>query len=93
LLVKVIAGPYKTWPLPWYLRGFGRVGYWQEAASAGPPEDAAVIISDTEQAGRLETLLNASFQSEYYELRPNIFLVLHVRADLWEEYLKSRSGK
>jgi len=93
MLIKVIAGPYETWPLPWYLRRFGRVGYWQEAASAGPPEDAAVVISDTQQAGSLESLLNRSFQSEYYELRPNVFLVLHIRADLWEEYLKSRSER
>jgi len=92
MLVEVIAGPYQTWPLPWYLRRFGRVGYWQEAGSAGRPEDAPVIISDTEQAGRLESLLKASFQSEYYELRPGVFLVLHVRADLWKKYLESRPG-
>jgi uncharacterized protein (TIGR03663 family) len=92
MLVKVIAGPYETWPLPWYLRRFGRVGYWQETASAGPPEEAPVIISDTPQAGLLESLLKTSFQSEYYELRPGVFLVLHVRADLWHEYLRSRPG-
>jgi predicted membrane-bound mannosyltransferase len=92
MLVKVVADPYETWPLPWYLRRFGRVGYWTDAAAAGPPEDAAAIISDTQQGRRLEFLLNTSFQSEHYELRPGVFLVLHVRADLWEEFLKSRSG-
>jgi predicted membrane-bound mannosyltransferase len=93
MLIKVIAGPYETWPLPWYLRRFERVGYWQTAAEAGPPGDAAVIISDTAQAEILEPRLEASFQSEFYELRPNVFLVLYVRADLWEKYLSSRSGK
>jgi uncharacterized protein (TIGR03663 family) len=93
MLIKVIAGPYETWPLPWYLRRFGRVGYWQDAASAGPPEDAAVIIAAAGQAELLESRLEASFQSEYYELRPNVFLVLYIRADLWEKYLSSRAGK
>jgi len=93
MFIKVIAGPYETWPLPWYLRRFGRVGYWTSIDEAGRPGAAAVIITDTEQAGRLESLLNSSFQSEYYELRPNVFLVLHVRGDLWDEYLKSRTGK
>jgi len=93
MLIKVIAGPYETWPLPWYLRRFDRVGYWTDAAGAGPLEDAAVAVTDTEQVGRLESILVQSFQSEYYELRPNVFLVLHVRANLWEEYLKSRAER
>jgi len=92
MLIKVIAGPYETWPLPWYLRRFARVGYWPEAGEAGGPGEAAVIISDTEQAGRLESLLNESFLSEYYGLRPNVFLVLFIRFDLWDKFLKSRPG-
>jgi uncharacterized protein (TIGR03663 family) len=93
MLVKVIAGPYETWPLPWYLRRFDRVGYWTSADQAGAAGEAAVIITDTEQAGRLEPDLNTQFQSEYYELRPGVFLVLHVRNDLWDDYLNSRTGK
>lgn len=93
MLIKVIAGPYETWPLPWYLRRFARVGYWPEAGEAGGPGEAAVIISDTEQAGRLESLLNESFLSEYYGLRPNVFFVLFIRFDLWDKFLKSRPGK
>ena len=93
MLIEVVAGPYETWPLPWYLRRFGRVGYWTRADEAPPPGDASVLITDTEQAGRLESILNTYYQSEYYELRPGVFLVLHVRNDLWDEYLKSRAGK
>ena len=93
MLIKVIADPYETWPLPWYLRHFDRVGYWTDAAGAGAPGDAAIVITDAEQAGRLESGLDASFQAEYYELRPNVFLVLHIRNELWEEYLKSRPEK
>ncbi len=92
MLIKVIAGPYETWPLPWYLRRFSRVGYWTDAGAAGEPGEAAVVITDTEQASRLGFLHNESFLSEFYGLRPNVFLVLHVRSNLWEKFLKSRSG-
>jgi uncharacterized protein (TIGR03663 family) len=92
MLIKVIASPYETWPLPWYLRRFRRVGYWTDAGEAGGPGEAAVIIAGTEQAGRLESLLNESYLSEYYGLRPNVFLVLFIRSDLWDRFLKSRTG-
>ena len=91
ILVKVIASPYETWPLPWYLRRFGRVGYWTDAAAAGGPGGAAVIITGTDQAASWPGLLSGSYISEYYGLRPNVFLVLHIRSDLWEKYLNSRS--
>jgi len=93
MFIQVVAGPYETWPLPWYLRRFERVGYWTDAAGAPSPGPAAVLITDAEQAGRLESLINISYQSEYYELRPNVFLVLHVHNDLWEAYLKSRGQR
>jgi predicted membrane-bound mannosyltransferase len=92
MLIEVVAGPYETWPLPWYLRGYGRVGYWTGADEVPSPGDASVLITDAEQAGRLEPILDTSFQSEFYELRPNIFLVLHIRNDLWDAYVKSRAG-
>jgi uncharacterized protein (TIGR03663 family) len=92
MLIKVIADPHEMWPLPWYLRRFGRVGYWQDAAAAGAAEDAGVIISDLSQASRLEPALQDRYITEYYGLRPNVFLLLHVRNDLWEEFLKARAG-
>ncbi|MCK7496473.1 MAG: hypothetical protein MZW92_40385 [Comamonadaceae bacterium] len=36
MLVKVVAGPYEQWPIPWHLRGMPHVGYWATAAEAGP---------------------------------------------------------
>ena len=93
MLIAVVAGPYETWPLPWSLRRFGRVGYWTSADGVGSLDGADVIITDTAQAGRLESTLSVSFQSEYYELRPNVFLTLHIRNDLWDAYLKSRTGQ
>jgi len=91
MLIKVIAGPYETWPLPWSLRSFGRVGYWQSAEEAGDLDAPPLVISSAEEAGPLESSLKDMYRSEYYALRPEVFLVLHVRNDLWEKFLESRA--
>jgi uncharacterized protein (TIGR03663 family) len=91
MLIKVIAGPYETWPLPWYLRGFARVGYWPSVEDAGEVDAPPLVISSAEEAGPLESSLKDMYRSEYYGLRPEVFLVLHVRNDLWEKFLESRA--
>jgi uncharacterized protein (TIGR03663 family) len=88
-LIKVIASPYETWPLPWYLRTFARVGYWQSAEEAGEIDTPPLIISSAEEAVKLESSLKDIYRSEYYGLRPQVFLALHVRSDLWEKFLES----
>jgi predicted membrane-bound mannosyltransferase len=92
MLIKVIAGPYDTWPLPWYLRGFTNVGYWKDAASAGAVGDAPVVVASTDQAGAVGELLADGYRSEFYGLRPGVLLSLYVRNDLWERYLSGKAG-
>ena len=93
MLIKVVAAPEETWPLPWSLRGFGRVGYWQEAGGAGGFDDAAVVISSQSQAEKLEAQLKERFETEYFGLRPGVFLVLLVRQDLWQKFMRERKGR
>ncbi len=93
MLIKVVAGPYETWPLPWSLRKFERVGYWQKAGDISLSDKPALVIASAEEAAALESSINIHYRSEYYELRPGILLVLFIRADLWEDYLKSRPGR
>jgi hypothetical protein len=50
MLVRVIAGPYEQWPIPWYLRGMTRVGYWLSAADAGRFDDAPIVVAAKDQA-------------------------------------------
>ena len=90
MLIKVICSPYETWPLPWYLRGYGKVGYWPGVEAAGGFEGVPVIISSQEQAEKLERYLGDKYQSAYYELRPGVLLVLHVQKGLWEKFLRER---
>ena len=84
ILIKVIAGPYETWPLPWYLRSFGRVGYWTSVEEAGDLGSPPLIVASAEEALKLEAVLNTMYRSEYYGLRPGVLLALHVRDDIWE---------
>ncbi len=87
MLIKVVAGPTETWPLPWYFRGYTNVGYWPNAASAGGAGDAPVVVASADQAERVGDALGSRFRSEFYGLRPGVLLSLFVRSDLWEKYL------
>ncbi|OGD22898.1 MAG: hypothetical protein A2Y70_01795 [Candidatus Aminicenantes bacterium RBG_13_64_14] len=89
LLIKVIAPPEETWPLPWYLRSFGRVGYWTSAEAAGNFGDAIVVIASVGNVEKVATALGDGYQQDFYGLRPDVVLALFVRRDLWDGYLKS----
>jgi hypothetical protein len=90
MLIKVITPPDEAWPLPWYLRSYGRVGYWQEVEKAGELSDVPVIISSSDKTGQLQPYLEESHLLEYYELRPGILLALHIEQNLWEEFLQKK---
>jgi uncharacterized protein (TIGR03663 family) len=87
MLVKVIAGPYEQWPLPWYLRDLKRVGYWAGPAEAGGFAGVPVIIASQENAGKLEAALGDRFQAEFYGLRPGVLLTVFIDRTLWDRFL------
>jgi uncharacterized protein (TIGR03663 family) len=91
MLVKVIAGPYETWPLPWYLRQYGRVGYWQDVESGGDLEGVPLIIASMEMSDALPSVVRESCQLEFFGLRPEVLLAVFIRRDLWENFLKRRA--
>jgi hypothetical protein len=72
------------------LRKFERVGYWQKAEEISLSDRPALIIASAEEGTVLKPFTNTMYRSEYYELRPNVLLILFIRADLWEDYLRSR---
>jgi predicted membrane-bound mannosyltransferase len=90
MLVRVVAGPYEQWPLPWYLRRMARVGYWPRAAEAGPFDGTPVIIASQENAGAVGAALGDRYISEMYGLRPEVFLTVFIERGLWERYLSAR---
>ncbi|MBN1939298.1 MAG: hypothetical protein JW843_06920, partial [Candidatus Aminicenantes bacterium] len=93
LLVKVLAGPYEQWPLPWYFRGYKKVGYWTELEKAGDLARADVVIASPEFAGQVGRILGDRVIVENYGLRPDVILTVHIRRSLWNEFMRGRGGK
>jgi len=89
-LIKVVCGPYETWPLPWSLRRYANVGYWQDAAAAGGFDGADVVIASEEQAARIRPLIADRYHEEFYGLRPDVLLALFIRNEPWERFLNER---
>ena len=82
--VKIIS-PESYWPLPWALRDFKRVGWFEEM-----PADAfapIVLVSAKLNSVLDEKANKAWIMTGYYELRPNVFLELYVEFKLWEKFV------
>jgi len=90
ILIKIITYPDEAWPLPWYLRAFTRVGYWQEADEAGAVEDVPIVISSIDKTEKIQTKLQQTHQGEFFGLRPEVLLAVHIRKDLWEKFLENK---
>jgi hypothetical protein len=69
------------------------VGYWQEVEEAGEVTDVPLIISSLDKTFRLLPALEDNHIVEYYELRPEILLVLYTERSLWDIFLKKQSEK
>ncbi len=61
-----------AWPLPWYLRKFSHVGFWQPDQETGA---ADFFITSTDISDTLAEQLKA-FRPEYFGARPNVLLIL-----------------
>ena len=61
-----------AWPLPWYLRRFSQVGFWQPGQETG---GADYFITTTDVSGELAGRLK-DFRPEYFGARPNVLLIL-----------------
>jgi len=82
--VKVIS-PESYWPLPWSLREFKNIG-WYDAVPADPY--APIVIVSGSLDARLDEKSDKKWlMTGYYELRPNVFLELYVEFGLWEKFV------
>jgi len=102
--IQVICPDDDYWPLPWYLRGFRRAG-WFGRMPHGPP--APLIITQPEMEPSLSEYLYEDQppgqrrlyvpvpkepEREDWQLRPNVPLRVYARLDLWEAYQRVGSG-
>ena len=60
------------WPLPWYLRHFSKVGFWQPGQQVGK---ADFYITSTEVADQYGDQFQGLFP-EFFEARPGVLIVL-----------------
>jgi uncharacterized protein (TIGR03663 family) len=86
LVVKVVAADGDYWPLPWYLRRFEQVGWWDHL-----PEDpyAPIMVVSANLRAALDEK-KTHLMVGYFQLRPQLFLELYVQLDLWQEWLAHR---
>jgi uncharacterized protein (TIGR03663 family) len=69
--VRVISEEY--WPLPWYLRGLPRVGFYST-----PPDDCdgALVITSSTQADAVRSRLRGTYRESFLGLRPGFICVI-----------------
>ena len=63
-----------AWPLPWYLRKFSQVGFWQPNQATGATD---FFITTTDVSDSLAERLK-NFRPEFFGARPNVLLILWV---------------
>jgi len=72
--IAVIASD--PWPLPWYLRHFPEVGFWQPGQQVG---EADFYITTTEAANRYADRLQ-NFRPDFFGVRSGVLIVLWLPA-------------
>jgi uncharacterized protein (TIGR03663 family) len=68
--IAVIASD--PWPLPWYLRHFAQVGFWQPGQPVG---EADFYITSTEAAEAYADRLR-NYRPEFFGVRPGVLILL-----------------
>ena len=71
--IAVIASD--PWPLPWYLRHFYQVGFWQPGQKVA---EADFYITPTDTAERYADQLR-DFRPEFFGVRPGVLILLWSR--------------
>ncbi len=86
-VVKVIAPESDYWPLPWYLRRFQNLGWYERL----PDEPLAPIMIVSSQ---LDARLDEKSDKKWLmvgltELRPGKFFEQYVELELWKKYVET----
>ena len=95
MYVQIISPQDDYWPLPWYLRDFSNIGWWNHVDTLAPP--APVILAspkvERELVHRLyeipppgERELYVPLFDDYLELRHGVELRGYITRALWERW-------
>jgi predicted membrane-bound mannosyltransferase len=96
MLVVVVAPD--AWPLPWYLRRFENVGFWNDPtdpALKNALRNATVVLAAAELQPQIQSQLRTlvpqhAFNEQTRSLRPTVFFVANVRSDAWNAFMARR---
>jgi hypothetical protein len=86
-VVKIIASENDYWPLPWYLRRFRHIGWYDKM-----PEDpfAAIVVVSSKLDARLDEKSEKKWlMVGLTELRPGKFFEQYVELELWKKYVET----
>ena len=61
-----------AWPLPWYLRKYSQVGYWQPGQATGA---ADLYITSPEASKKMSDQLT-NYNAEFFGIRPEVLIIL-----------------
>ena len=86
-IVKIVAPESDYWPLPWYLRRFQHVGWYEKL-----PDDpfAPIVVVSSKLDARLDEKSDKKWlMVGLTELRPGKFFEQYVELELWKEYVET----
>ncbi len=86
-IIKVVAPGSDYWPLPWYLRRFKNVGWYEKL-----PEEpyAPIVLVSSKLDARLDDRSERRWiMAGITQLRPGKFLELYVELELWKKYVET----
>lgn len=86
-VVKIVATDGDYWPLPWYLRRFKHLGWYDQL-----PDDpfAPIIIVSSKLDARLDEKSEKKWlMVGLTELRPGKFFEQYVELELWKKYVET----
>jgi uncharacterized protein (TIGR03663 family) len=99
MYIEVVFPGSDYWPLPWYLRDFSHVGWWDKVDFSIPAASVVIASPSVEKdllkkwheipPPGMKSLYMPLF-SKYTELRPGLELRGYVRKDIWD---KLQAGK
>ncbi|MBI4976137.1 MAG: TIGR03663 family protein [Spirochaetes bacterium] len=86
--IAVLASATDTWPAPWYLRNYQRVGYWTDTNPDPQILQAPVILVAQEYQPAVHSRLEHTHVLEYYGLRENVFAALYIERGLYKKVIR-----
>jgi len=82
--MAVIGADDDYWPLPWYLRQYSSVGWWNTADETNVR--APLVIASASAHLELDAR-GTHIMVGYFQFRPQVFLEFYVERELWSRYL------